>query len=185
MKTLQSLYQLNFRLISYQVNLVARKVMDNYYTLMEVVFMKDEVWNYLDWELVVKYLEFKCYMSVLYKYACCPLWNYIRWYNMWLSSKETSYICSWDFNFMQASLWRKITVYKVKSYLFYVHKVMGVFWHQKTPLGTEYFWTFYEKIAGYRVLLIQRYNAYRNLQASTKLCLHKYSLLTIVEFSLN
>jgi len=45
---LQDLYRLNFRLISYQVNLVARKVMDNYYTLMEVVFMKDDVWNYLD-----------------------------------------------------------------------------------------------------------------------------------------
>ena len=45
---LQDLYKLNFRLISYQVNLVARKVMDNYYTLMEVVFMKDDVWNYLD-----------------------------------------------------------------------------------------------------------------------------------------
>ena len=45
---LQDLYKLKFRLISYQVNLVARKVMDNYFTLMEVVFMKDEVWNYLD-----------------------------------------------------------------------------------------------------------------------------------------
>jgi len=47
-KNLQSLYKLNFRLISYQVNVVARKVVDNYYTLMEVVFMKDDVWNYLD-----------------------------------------------------------------------------------------------------------------------------------------
>ena len=47
-KNLQSLYKLNFRLISYQVNVVARKVVDNYYTLIEVVFMKDDVWNHLD-----------------------------------------------------------------------------------------------------------------------------------------
>ena len=43
---LQELYKLNFRLISYQVNLVARTMRDNHYTLMEVVFMKDTVWNH-------------------------------------------------------------------------------------------------------------------------------------------
>ena len=43
---LQELYKLNFRLISYQVNLVARTERDKHFTLMEVVFMKDTVWNH-------------------------------------------------------------------------------------------------------------------------------------------
>jgi hypothetical protein len=44
---LQQLYKLNFRLISYEPNMVTDKI-SGYYQYFEVVFKKDNVWNYLD-----------------------------------------------------------------------------------------------------------------------------------------
>jgi hypothetical protein len=44
---LQQLYKLNFRLISYEPNMVYGRI-EGYYQLFEVVFKKDNVWNYLD-----------------------------------------------------------------------------------------------------------------------------------------
>jgi len=44
LKLMQDLYRLNFRLISYQPNLVVGPATDTYYNYMEVVLMKDNVW---------------------------------------------------------------------------------------------------------------------------------------------
>ena len=44
---LKQLHKLNFRLISYEANMVYGRT-DGYYQLFEVVFKKDNVWNYLD-----------------------------------------------------------------------------------------------------------------------------------------
>jgi len=45
LEILQKLYKLNFRLISHEVNMVVGPGPHNRYTLMEVVFMKDDVWS--------------------------------------------------------------------------------------------------------------------------------------------
>ena len=44
---LQQLYKLNFRVISHEVNMVAGPVgvAHDLYSLVEVVFMKDDVWS--------------------------------------------------------------------------------------------------------------------------------------------
>jgi len=42
---LQDLYKLNFRVISQEVNMVIGPHTDRYYNLVEVVFMKDSIWN--------------------------------------------------------------------------------------------------------------------------------------------
>jgi len=42
---LQHLYKLNFRLISHEVNMVVGPHNHKLYNLMEVVFMKDDIWN--------------------------------------------------------------------------------------------------------------------------------------------
>ena len=42
---LQQLYKMNFRVISHEVNMVAGPGAHNLYNLVEVVFMKDDVWS--------------------------------------------------------------------------------------------------------------------------------------------
>jgi len=45
---LQDMYKLNFRIVSYEPNTAMGKWgTDQYYSLFEIVFMKDNVWNYL------------------------------------------------------------------------------------------------------------------------------------------
>ena len=39
------MFKLNFRVISHEVNMVAGPTNHKLYNLMEVVFMKDNVWN--------------------------------------------------------------------------------------------------------------------------------------------
>ena len=49
LELMSQLYKLNFRLISHEINMtVGKAANDNYYSYMEVVFMKDDVWNFLD-----------------------------------------------------------------------------------------------------------------------------------------
>jgi len=45
LEVLQELYKLNFRVISHEVNMVMGPAVDGLYNLVEVVFMKDNVWN--------------------------------------------------------------------------------------------------------------------------------------------
>jgi len=45
LEILQKLYKMNFRLISHEVNMVTGAGPHKMYTLMEVVFMKDDVWR--------------------------------------------------------------------------------------------------------------------------------------------
>ena len=45
LEILQQLYKLNFRVISHEVNMVMGPAKHNLYNLVEVVFMKDDVWN--------------------------------------------------------------------------------------------------------------------------------------------
>ena len=47
LEVLQKLYKMNFRLISHEVNMVAGPDLDRdkLYTIMDVVFMKDDVWS--------------------------------------------------------------------------------------------------------------------------------------------
>jgi len=46
---MQDLYKQNFRIVSFIPNLsYGRDGEDNYYSLYEIVYMKDNVWNYLD-----------------------------------------------------------------------------------------------------------------------------------------
>ena len=42
---LQDLYKLNFRVISQEVNMIQGPGKDGLYNFVEVVFMKDNVWN--------------------------------------------------------------------------------------------------------------------------------------------
>ena len=42
---IQEMYKLNFRLISSQPNLFVGPGQDSYYSLIEVVFMKDNIWE--------------------------------------------------------------------------------------------------------------------------------------------
>ena len=45
LELLQEMYKLNFRVISHEVNMVNGPTNHKLYNLMEVVFMKDNVWN--------------------------------------------------------------------------------------------------------------------------------------------
>ena len=45
MEVLQEMYKLNFRVISHEVNMAVGPGKHKLYNLMEVVFMKDNVWN--------------------------------------------------------------------------------------------------------------------------------------------
>jgi len=45
LELLQQMFKLNFRVISHEVNMVAGPTNHKLYNLMEVVFMKDNVWN--------------------------------------------------------------------------------------------------------------------------------------------
>jgi len=45
LEVLQQLYKINFRVISHKVNMIVGPGHDNLYNLVEVVFMKDNVWN--------------------------------------------------------------------------------------------------------------------------------------------
>ena len=42
---LKQMYKMNFRVISHEVNMVVGPLSDNLYNLMEVVFMKDDIWS--------------------------------------------------------------------------------------------------------------------------------------------
>jgi hypothetical protein len=44
---IQSLHSLNFRLISFEANLISGRI-GGFYPDFEVVFLKDSVWSYLD-----------------------------------------------------------------------------------------------------------------------------------------
>jgi len=50
LKILQELYSLGFRLISHQVNMTVKSqhLWGGYHAFLEVVLMKDFVWNFLD-----------------------------------------------------------------------------------------------------------------------------------------
>jgi len=48
LKLLQQLYSMGFRLVSHEVNSAMGKADQGYYSFLEVVFMKDNVWNFLD-----------------------------------------------------------------------------------------------------------------------------------------
>merc|ERR1712106_400828 len=45
LQILQSLYKLNFRVISHEVNMVMGPGKDSFYNFVEVVFMKDNLWS--------------------------------------------------------------------------------------------------------------------------------------------
>ena len=48
---MNQLYKLNYRLISHEINMtVGKPASDGFYSFMEVVFMKDDVWNWIDKE---------------------------------------------------------------------------------------------------------------------------------------
>ena len=46
LEVLQELYTLNFRVISHEVNMVMGPGEGGLYNLVEVVFMKDNIWNH-------------------------------------------------------------------------------------------------------------------------------------------
>lgn len=48
LEALQEMNRKNFRLISHEVNMLMGPGVDGFYNFMEVVFMKDNKWNYLD-----------------------------------------------------------------------------------------------------------------------------------------
>ena len=45
LQVIQDLYKMNYRLISQEVNMVYGPRVDDMYNFVEVVFMKDNVWN--------------------------------------------------------------------------------------------------------------------------------------------
>ena len=45
LQVIQDLYMMNYRLISQEVNMVYGPRVDDMYNFVEVVFMKDNVWN--------------------------------------------------------------------------------------------------------------------------------------------
>ena len=45
LETLRGLYEKGFRVVSYEINAIMGKYRKDYYSLFEVVFMKDTLWN--------------------------------------------------------------------------------------------------------------------------------------------